>query len=56
MRTLNGGEEAKAGDAAGAARTGWEAMAASALARERGIEAEGPAETELRTDLSKWPG
>ena len=53
---VNGGGEAKAGDAAGAARTGWEAMAASALARERGIETEGPAETELRTDLSKWPG
>ena len=53
---VNGGGDAKAGDAAGAARTGWEAMAASALARERGIEAEGPAETELRTDLSKWPG
>ena len=53
---VNGGGDANAGDAAGAARTGWEALAASALARERGIEAEGPAETELRTDLSKWPG
>ena len=31
-------------------------MPASALARERGIEADDPAETELRTDLSKWPG
>ena len=53
---VNGGGEAKAGDAAGSARTGWEAMAASALSRERGIETEGRTETELRTDLSKWPG
>ena len=53
---VNGVGEAKAGDAAGTAGTGWEAMAVSALARERDIEAEDPAETELKTDLSKWPG